>query len=51
MTFTSVSLSNTVDVPLGSVSGPRDSYRTGDYRIVPEDRRQAELFPIRGGGE
>ncbi|HVR99981.1 MAG TPA: amidophosphoribosyltransferase [Thermoanaerobaculia bacterium] len=43
---------------LASVSGPRDSYCTacwtGDYPvpISPEDRRQAELFPIRvEGGE
>ncbi|HEX2224850.1 MAG TPA: amidophosphoribosyltransferase [Thermoanaerobaculia bacterium] len=38
---------------LGSVNGPRDSYCnacwTGDYRvpISAEDRRQAELFPVR----
>jgi amidophosphoribosyltransferase len=42
-----------LDGLLGSVSGPRDSYCTacwtGDYRvpISAEDRRQAELFPIR----
>ena len=42
-----------LDGMLGSVSGPRDSYCTacwtGDYRvpISAEDRRQAELFPIR----
>ena len=44
-----------LDGMLGSVSGPRDSYCTacwtGDYRVVPEDRRQAELFPIRAEGE
>jgi amidophosphoribosyltransferase len=43
----------TIDGMLGCVSGPRESYCTacwsGDYRvpISPEDRRQAELFPIR----
>jgi amidophosphoribosyltransferase len=43
----------TLDGLLSSVSGPRDSYCTacwtGDYRvpISVEDRRQAELFPIR----
>jgi len=42
-----------LDGLLGSVSGPRDSYCTacwtGDYRvpISAEDKRQAELFPIR----
>jgi amidophosphoribosyltransferase len=42
---------------LASVSGPPDSYCTacwtGDYRVpvTPEDRRQAELFPIRVEGE
>jgi amidophosphoribosyltransferase len=42
-----------LDGMLGSVSGPRDSYCTacwtGDYRvpISAEDKRQAELFPIR----
>jgi len=42
-----------LDGLLGSVGGPRDSYCTacwtGDYRvpISAEDRRQAELFPIR----
>jgi amidophosphoribosyltransferase len=42
-----------VDGLLSSVSGPKDSYCnacwTGDYRvpISAEDRRQAELFPIR----
>jgi amidophosphoribosyltransferase len=44
-----------LDGMLNSVSGPRDSYCTacwtGDYRVVPEDRRQAELFPIRAEGE
>jgi amidophosphoribosyltransferase len=44
-----------LDGMLGSVSGPRDSYCTacwtGDYRVVPEDRRQAELFPIRAEGD
>ena len=44
-----------LDGMLGSVSGPPDSYCTacwtGDYRVVPEDRRQAELFPIRAEGE
>ncbi|HYG64504.1 MAG TPA: amidophosphoribosyltransferase [Thermoanaerobaculia bacterium] len=45
-----------LDGMLASVSGPRDSYCTacwtGDYPvpISPEDRRQAELFPIRAGG-
>ncbi|HVR07422.1 MAG TPA: amidophosphoribosyltransferase [Thermoanaerobaculia bacterium] len=42
-----------LDGLLASVSGPRDSYCTacwtGDYRvpISAEDKRQAELFPIR----
>ncbi|HEX9941582.1 MAG TPA: amidophosphoribosyltransferase [Thermoanaerobaculia bacterium] len=42
---------------LASVSGPQESYCTacwtGDYRvpILPGDRRQAELFPIRVEGE
>jgi amidophosphoribosyltransferase len=42
-----------LDGMLGSVSGPRDSYCTacwtGEYRvpISAEDKRQAELFPIR----
>jgi amidophosphoribosyltransferase len=42
-----------LDGLLGSVGGPRDSYCTacwtGDYRvpISAEDKRQAELFPIR----
>jgi amidophosphoribosyltransferase len=42
-----------LDGLLSSVSGPKESYCTacwtGDYRcpISPEDRRQAELFPIR----
>ncbi|HZF09536.1 MAG TPA: amidophosphoribosyltransferase [Thermoanaerobaculia bacterium] len=42
-----------VDGLLSSVSGPKDSYCTacwtGDYRvpISAEDKRQAELFPIR----
>ena len=42
-----------LDGMLGAVSGPRDSYCTacwtGDYRIevAAQDRRQAELFPIR----
>jgi amidophosphoribosyltransferase len=47
-----------LDGLLASVSGPRESYCTacwtGDYRvpITAEDRRQAELFPIRvEGGE
>jgi amidophosphoribosyltransferase len=46
-----------LDGMLASVSGPRDSYCTacwtGDYRVpvVPGDRRQAELFPIRVEGE
>jgi amidophosphoribosyltransferase len=47
-----------LDGLLASVSGPRQSYCTacwtGDYRvpITAEDRRQAELFPIRvEGGE
>jgi amidophosphoribosyltransferase len=45
-----------LDGMLASVSGPRDSYCTacwtGDYpvSISPEDRRQAELFPIRVSG-
>jgi amidophosphoribosyltransferase len=45
-----------LDGMLASVSGPRDSYCTacwtGDYpvSISPEDRRQAELFPIRVAG-
>jgi amidophosphoribosyltransferase len=46
-----------LDGMLAAVSGPRDSYCTacwtGDYRvpIIPGDRRQAELFPIRVEGE
>ncbi len=46
-----------LDGMLAAVSGSRDSYCTacwtGDYRvpIVPGDRRQAELFPIRAEGE
>jgi amidophosphoribosyltransferase len=43
-----------LDGMLGSVSFPADTYCTacwtGDYRVVPEDRRQAELFPIRAEG-
>lgn len=43
-----------LDGLLASVSGPRDSYCTacwtGDYRVpvAAADRRQAELFPLRG---
>jgi amidophosphoribosyltransferase len=44
-----------LDGMLSAVSGPRDSYCTacwtGDYRVAPGDRRQAELFPIRAEGE
>jgi hypothetical protein len=42
-----------LDGLLGSVTGPRESYCTacwtGDYRvpITADDKRQAELFPIR----
>ncbi|HXU46008.1 MAG TPA: amidophosphoribosyltransferase [Thermoanaerobaculia bacterium] len=46
-----------LDGLLASVSGPPDSYCTacwtGDYRVpvAEEDRRQAELFPMRVEGE
>jgi len=34
-----------------SAGGPLPACWTGDYRVVPEDRRQAELFPIQAEGE